>query len=130
MQILSLMFSNSVEKKIIKGKGALWRTIYFYGFLLFSGLIGYINRFSFGKYLNQRTPYRHFTSWRAMFFTMGIFALNGMWIVNAIHYDLTFSKSAIHYMFKMTCIWLELLWTLEVRMMIALSFFLSFFLSL
>ena len=114
VKIFTLMFMKSKEKAIVKGKGALWRTIYFYGFLLFSGAMGYINQLPVGKLLDQRTPYKRFTSWRLFFFSMGIFLLNGLWIVNAVHYDLTLTKSSLHYAFKLTCIWLELLWTIEV----------------
>ena len=114
VKIITLMWMKSKEKVIIKGKGALWRTLYFYGFLLFSGAMGYINQLPVGKLLDQRTPYKRFTSWRFFFFSMGIFILNGLWILNAVHYDLTLAKSSFHYIFKLTCIWLELLWTIEV----------------
>ena len=60
--LLKLVFSKETDKTTIKLKGTFWRTFYFYFFLLFSGFLGYINRFSFSKHLRINTPYNQFTS--------------------------------------------------------------------
>ena len=54
--------SKETDKTTIKLKGTFWRTFYFYFFLLFSGFLGYLNRFSFAKHLRINTPYNQFAS--------------------------------------------------------------------
>lgn len=57
-----LLFSSSTDHKTIKMKATMWRAIYFYCFLLFTGLLGYVNQFSIGKFLDKRSPYEYFSS--------------------------------------------------------------------
>lgn len=127
--LIRLIVTTATDKKTVKFKGTLWRTIYFYSFLFLSGFLGYANRFSFAKHLSKNTPYSRFTSsisiirligrWRDLIQKSSLFLLNLLWIVNCIHYDLSFIsffQQPLVWLFKLTCVWLDLLWSLSVEL--------------
>lgn len=46
-----------------------------------------------------------------------LYLLNFMWIINSMRYDLSLLslfQQPIKWLFKFTCIWLDLLWSLSV----------------
>lgn len=127
--MIRLIVSTATDKNTIKFKGTLWRTIYFYSFLFLSGFLGYANRFSLAKHLSKNTPYSRFVSlvciigfigrWRDLILKISLFLLNSLWIVNCIHYDLSFIsffQQPLVWLFKLTCVWLDLLWSLSVKL--------------
>ena len=104
-----------------KFQGALWRTIYFYLFLLFSGVLGYVNQLSVGRILDQRTPYKMFVSWRFLFLHWSLFLLIALWIINSFRYlkyqkyDSSLSSyNLLRSLFIVSSTLLELLFTLTV----------------
>ena len=108
-------------------KGTLWRAIYFYCFLLFTGFLGYVNQYSVGKILGKRSPFEAFTSYvsllifssslRSLLFFCSIVLLNVLWLVNCFRYDLrqvSLLSQPLKFLSKTVCLWLDLLWSLSL----------------
>ena len=126
--LFRLLFSSSTDHKTIKMKATLWRAIYFYCFLLFTGFLGYVNQFSIGKLLDKRSPFESFSSYcactlvvtpslRSLIFFCSILLLNALWLINCFHYDLgqvSLFSQPLKFLSKTVCLWLDLLWSLSV----------------
>ena len=109
-------------------KATLWRAIYFYCFLLFTGFLGYVNQFSIGKLLDKRSPFESFSSYyactlvvtpslRSLLFFCSILLLNALWLINCFHYDLgqvSLFSQPLKFLSKTVCLWLDLLWSLSL----------------